>query len=342
LSLRKQGRLQLSLALTLSCIGLLGCGKSKRVEGEIVAEVVGEGQRLALDRRVVEQLAAREGIDEDQARAQALDTLRLVAARRAELAAREPPPEHEDDLDPARREYLERAALVRLWLDEVFEPANEAADIPQKIVDQNMADPALTRRIFHPELDFVCQALIVPARKAEGRHAKPPSEPEAAARWRAAASAAFAPLVARARELEPDLIRDGDCSLLGRIVGASERAFESEAGPLALRFERFAFAPSTAESFDPEWVEAVTARTEPGIVGPFATQFGLHLVVIGKIEPARLADGSLPPEELQTRREGALREEIEEAWRADRLQQTLIELGDRRVVRLAPELEREQ
>jgi hypothetical protein len=310
---------------------------------------VGEGVELSLEREVVEMLMTRDGLDEQQAEARALGTLRLVAARRAELVAREQPATHPDDLDPARREQLERAALVRLWLDETFEPAHEAEDIPQRVIDQNLADPSLSRRLFHPELYFVCQALLVPAATSGDRNVEPPSEGEAAQQWRSAAQQAFAPFVERVMSVAPDLLATDDCSLLGRLVGASERTFpimqltgETEAGAVTIRFEHFAFAPSEAQSFDPGWVAEVTADGSKRIIGPFATRFGLHLVIVGKIEPAQLADGSLPPAELQAAREQLLRSEIEQAWRADQLQQTLANIRDRRVVRLSPELEREQ
>jgi hypothetical protein len=335
-------------ALLLAC----ACGDDAERERDVVTRVVGEGVELSLEREVVEMLMARDGLDQQQAEAKAVRTLRLVAARRAELAARDKPPTYPDELDPVRREQLERAALVRLWLDETFEPANEAEDIPQRVIEQNLADPSLSRRLFHPELYFVCQALLVPAAKSEdGRNLEPPSEGEAAQQWRTAAEQAFAPFVDRVTGIAPDLLATDDCSLLGRLVGGSERSFAISELPgetepaFTLRFEQFAFAPSVADTFDPGWVAAVTAPPASGtaerrIVGPFATRFGLHLVVIGKIEPARLAPGSLPPAELQAARELALRSEIEESWRADQLQRTLAELRDRRVVRLSPDLER--
>lgn len=313
-------------------------------ERDVVARVAGEDIELSLEREVVEMIMARDGVDEQEARARAVKTLRLVAARRAELAAREQPPTYPDELDPVRREQLRRAALVRLWLDEVYEPTHEARDIPQRVIDQNMADPSITRRLFHPELVFVCQALLVPSERVDGRHVEPPSEGEAAQQWRDAAQQAFAPFVERLNHVAPDVLASEDCSLLGRLVGGSEREFQTPAGAISMRFEQFAFAPSEAENLDAEWVAAVTApsQTERRIIGPFPTRFGLHLVVVTKIEPARLANGSLPPAELQAAREEALRVEIEQAWRADQLQQTLAEVRDRRVVRLSPELEREQ
>jgi hypothetical protein len=340
-----------SLLLATSILLAPGCGDDAERERDVVARVAGEGVELSLERDVLDMLVTRDGQGEQEARAHALWTMRLVAARRAELAEREQPPTHPDELDPVRRDQLERAALVRLWLDEVFEPEHEAQDVPQRVIEQNLADPSLSRRLFHPELYFVCQALVVPAAKSEGRHIEPPSDGEAAQQWRTAAEQAFAPFVARVTSIEPDLLATDDCSLLGRLVEASEKTLETEAGAVTLRYEQFAFAPSEVETFDPGWVAEVmagaarasaTSGSPRSIIGPFATRFGLHLVVVGKIEPARLADGSLPPAELEAARKEALRDEIEEAWRADQLLQTLAEIRDRRVVRLSPELERRQ
>ena len=256
-----------------------------------------------LERAVIDELMAREGLDEAAAREQGLDVLRLVAARRAELDAREQPPEHPDDLDPDRRNQLERAALVNLWLDEAFEAKHRAADIPKRVIDANMADPSMTRRLFHPRLWFVCQALIVPAEKGEdGRHVEPPAEGEAAEQWRTEAEAALAPLLDRVERFRDDLLADSSCEVFGRMVGTSEHLFESSAGQLALRYERFAFAPSEAESFDPEWVEIVSRHAEPALIEPFTTRFGLHFVIVGKVEDAQLADGSMPEAELEAAR----------------------------------------
>ena len=91
----------LGQALLIACLAA-GCRGEHERERDVIATVVGEGQTLALERSVVEHIAARDGLSVEQAEAQALDTLRLVAARRAELAAREQAPSSPDDLDPAR------------------------------------------------------------------------------------------------------------------------------------------------------------------------------------------------------------------------------------------------
>ncbi len=328
-------------------LGMLGCeGAQTKLEGEPIAKV---GDEL-LYAEVVEAIAARESIPPDEARAYALERLRWVAARRAELAEHPEPPEHPDDVDPARVRQLERAAMVRIWLREHFEASHRGVDIPASLIAENLANPNVFRRYFHPDVWVVCQVLIVPAEKAEkGRNVMPPSEAESAARWQARASEAIAPFVARARRLEADLLETGDCSLLARLAETSAREFPGlessegdllETGPLTLRYEQFGFASTATDTLDPTWVASVTADPRPHLVGPFATPFGVHLVLVAAIQPANLEDGSLPAAELARARADMLRDEILDTWRADQLQVELRRARDKRVVRLAPELER--
>ena len=65
----------------------------------------------------------------------------------------------------------------------------------------------------------------------------------------------------------------------------------------------------------------------------------VDMVVVTKIEPASLADDSQPPEQLAAAREAAMRTELEQVWRANQLQRTIIEARDRRVVRMAAEID---
>jgi hypothetical protein len=315
-----------------------GCSEAG-AERDVVARIEAPSGTLELDRRVVEQLASELGVDEAEAQTIALDRLRWVAARRERLAARETPPEHPDDLDPARRERLERAALVRLWMTEVFEPATAAAKIPARLVAENFANPAISRRLFHPELWLTCQVLIVPSEvDPDGRNVLIPSDPELAAKWQADASQAFAPMIARVEGFGPELVGDPRCPILAAIVGGSERELETPSGPMTIRFESFGFAPELADGFDRGWLEQVTAKPEIGLVGPFATKFGQHLVIVNEIKPPVLPDGSLPADQLMAARDPVLRAEIELAWRADQLQRALGDARQRRVVRLASDL----
>jgi hypothetical protein len=321
-----------------SLLGLFGCGDDDRAERDVVARIAAPTGDLELDRRVVAELAARDGISDDEARERGLDRLRLVAARREELAALETPPTHPDDLDPDRREHLEHGAMVRLWLREVFEPATTGAKIPDPVLSQNLADPSVSRRLFHPEVWLVCQVLIAP-KPVDGAAVLSSLDGEAAAQWQADLERAFTPVVERVLAVADDLLSPRGCDTLAGLVGASEHDVTGESGELELRYERFAFAPSDADNFDATWVDAVTARAEPHLVMPFATQFGRHLVLVTEIRPTSLPDGSLPPDQLEAARKAELREVLEQAWRTDQLQRTLADARDRRVVRLAAEID---
>ncbi|NVB42190.1 hypothetical protein G6O69_30485 [Pseudenhygromyxa sp. WMMC2535] len=321
-----------------------------RVERQRVAIVDAPTGELELDARVVERIAERDGVDAETARARALETLILVADRRAEIAERGGGPDDPDDLDPLRREHLERAAMVRLWLDERFEPTHREADIPQRVVNANMEDPRIFQRLFHPELFSICQVLIVPVdphKAADEPTGVPGTElaggdidPALAERWYATAGQTFAPMVERIQRAGDELIEEQrGCGLFLRLIGASDHEFSTELGDMRIRSERFAFAPALSDNFDQSWVERVTAQEEPGLIGPFETEFGIHLVLLNEVLPASLEDGSMAPDALRTAREQRLREELEMSWRAEQLQLTLEEIRERRVIRLAPELE---
>ncbi len=340
-----------ALACLLTCAG--ACRGDDLPPRTPVAHIETEAGPLTLDRSVVDHIAARDGLSAADAREQALDTLRLVATHRAEVAERSGPSAGGlDDLPPQIRERIERAAMVRLWLAREFEPEHEAQDIPRRVIDANMKDPRVARRLFHPEVWAVCQALIVPAVEARAPAAMVPGtgepgealESPESERWYAAAELAFAPALTRVRRVE-DHLSDDDCQLFSKLIGLSERRFSSDSGEFLLRYERFAFAPSDAQSFDQTWVAAVTrdgGRGEHAIVGPFRSQFGVHLVIVDRINAANLADGSLPPAALREARELQIREEIEARWRQGEFQSAVEEMSSRRVVRMAPALERGQ
>lgn len=312
-----------------------------------MATIDAAGGPLILDRKVVADIAAREGISEAEARERALTTLRLVAARRAEQAAK--PSEDRnpdlDDLPDTDRERLQRVAMVRLWLEEHFEPEHRAADIPQRVIDENMADVRVFRRMFHPEVWAICQAILVPTGEdADGLYMVPGTQegdldPAKAAAWYAAASDAFAPAVDRVRRLH-DASEAHRCELLGRAIGYSRHDFETDAGPVRLRFEQFGFAPSDADRLDAEWVRAVVDGGG-GLVGPFETQFGLHVVAVQRIEPSNLPDGELPEKQLRAAREAQMRDAVAERWRASEFQRELEKMRERRVVRVATGVDQE-
>ena len=80
----------------VACVGVAACG------GDAVARDLPSIDGRSIDPKVVAHVAARDGIDEAAARERVVETLRLVAAARAETGTAE--------LAPARREHIERTA----------------------------------------------------------------------------------------------------------------------------------------------------------------------------------------------------------------------------------------
>ncbi len=181
--------------------------------------------------------------------------------------------------------------------------------------------------------------MLPDAKNEDGRHYLPPGEGEAAERWREDALKALQPTLDRIERLGPALAKESDCELFATIIGASARTHPSrDEDGLYLKYEYGAYALDVAEELDPQWRDKVRALDEPGVVEPFFTRFGLHLVYVPRLEPARLADGSMDEAGLKAAREDFLREQIHEVWQAERLRETLKSLRERRVVRLAPEV----
>ncbi len=254
---------------------LAGCGG--RHEGEALPLVGVEPVHPS----VVAHVALRDGVDETTARARVLETLRLVAAARAEREDAEP--------DPSRASHLRRTALARLVLQEEFEAEHRAVDIPDD-------DPLLVRarapgRFVHPRLHDVCQVIAMPQGVAPEDVATHTADPA----WRARAEARLAPA---ARHLREVIATDDPhaCDLIARDLPLEVR----EADGIELKYERARFdldacaSPREADGscskprFAPEWVAAVREGPVPGWRGPFTTQFGLHLALVQEVLPSFL------------------------------------------------------
>jgi len=302
-------------------LGLSGGCENGSSERQTLARV-GE---LELDARVVEEIAARDGLTTEQARARALDTLRLVAAARAEQSDRG----EEPGLVPRRAEHLRRAARARLWLRERFEPSHRPEDIPDD--HPLLARARLEPRLVHPEIWNVCQVVIEPP-NVDDLEAKAVITIEPA--WREAARAFFARV--QPRILRSVAIDDHEaCKLIAEQVELSAQPDDPR---LSLTFPRPGGFDLDAcltrddegeciqPHFDPEWTAQVRAMDVPGFSEPFFTQFGLHWVYAVERLPAHLADDPAT--------ERFLRETVLDAWRAKELDRTLEELQQKRAVRM--------
>lgn len=280
---------------------------------------------LVLDAAVVEHVAARDGLADAEARARAIDTLRLVAAGREAHAA-----DAEPRLAPRRREHLVRAARARVWLEERFEPEHEPQDIPSDDpkLERARADP----RLVHPEIYTVCQVVVEPPPEVTELEAKAVITSDPA--WREAAQAALAPVLARIERNVP--VDDTEaCRLIEREVelsgkGSDPRLVVSFPRPggfdLDACLEPDAAGGCSKPRFDPEWTEEVRAQAVPGRSQPFFTRFGLHVVQVEQRLPAQPA-GDPATEQV-------LREAVHDAWRAEALDRLLQELGRARTVRM--------
>lgn len=302
----------LTLLLTAAC--------NEPRDGAAVGRVGG----LPLHEAVVQYVAERDGLRPEDARARAVETLRLVAAAREARADGEPPA-----VRPQRAEHLRRTARARLWLRERFEATHGAADIPEDhpLLVNARGNP----RLVHPELFVVCQVLVEPPDvQDEQAKASITTDPD----WRESASATMELLLQRIdRYVPPD---DPDtCDLIATQV---ELAGALDDPRLSLRYERpggFDLDACAEEGddgscvrpqFAPEWTEVVRQLPAPSLSSPFFTRFGLHLVYVSERLPDRPA-GDPATEE-------ALRQAVLDPWRAESLDQALQQIGEQRAVRM--------
>lgn len=235
---------------------------------------------------MVAWVAARDGLDESAARAKVVETLRLVAAARAERSDDDAP-----ELDPVRAAHLRRTTLARLVLREEFEPTHRPADIPDD-------DPLLVRarapgRHVHPKLHDVCQVLVTPTDMDPATLESITTDPA----WRARADALMEPALRHLRETI-DLDDPHACELIARDLQLEQKKGDG----IELRYERGGFdldacgEPLAADGscakpqWEPVWVAAVREGEVPGWRGPFYTRFGIHFALVQQIMPANLPD----------------------------------------------------
>jgi hypothetical protein len=285
----------------VACVGVAACG------GDAVTRDLPSIDGRPIDPKVVAHVAARDGIDEAAARERVVETLRLVAAARAETGTAE--------LAPARREHLERTARARIVLHDDFEATHRQEDIAA-------GDPMLARarseaRFVHPQIQVVCQTIAEPPGRLAGdelaAHTADPA-------WLARAMERGAELRRHVEWTVP--LDDADaCDLFARMTVLEGKADDAQVvlrieGPGGFDLDACAVAPGAdgtcAEPrFAPEWVAAVREGDVPGLRGPFATRFGVHLVLVREVMPRNLPD--------DPGFEDRLREAIHPLWRTKAL-----------------------
>jgi hypothetical protein len=236
-----------------------------------------------IDPVVVAYVAARDGISPEAAREQVALTLRLVADAGTNDDGELP-------IAAPRREQLLRSARARLVIDEVFVPTHGPADIPDD--HPRLQRARADKRFTHPVLHATCQLIVAPPGEPGSTEvATAVADPQ----WQARAMARMAEV----REHIVATMPTGDpqsCDLLLarleleraadepdlEIRGEGLAGFDLDACAVALDAEGRCATPVLAA----EWVEPVRSGPVPGLRGPFATRFGVHLVLVREVLPA--------------------------------------------------------
>jgi hypothetical protein len=274
---------------------------------------------------VVEHVAARDGVDLEEARQRVADVLRLVAAARARQDGVDDPI---DLVSPHRVRHLERAARARLWLETDFEARHRPSDIPAD--DPRLQAMRTSPKFIHPVVHMVCQLIAMPPVDLERSDAEALAEDPA---WRKRAQAVFEPVADRMRRHLPE--GDADlCKLMQQWVHLEKPGddvrFRVESGGFDL--EACAQVGENGEcktpAFSPRWTEPVSRAQGAGFLPPFFTEFGLHLVYVIDILPAR----SLDDPDTDT----FLRETAHAGWQQEAFATYVQRLREKRTVRLAP------
>jgi hypothetical protein len=260
-----------------------------------------------IDEHVIEMIATRDGISEDAARASVIETLRWAAAARQSRAADAP------ELDAPRRDHLRRTALARLWLSDVFEPTHGAQDIPTD--DPLIARARADRRNVHPEIVEVCQAIFMP------EIADDPAAAELAVadpQWQEKANARALAFAEHVRRTVPLSAPDA-CTILTQNVQLEPKTGDGVKLKLEGRggfhldscLEKSDDGTCKQPQFAPEWVEVIREGPVPGLRGPFATRFGVHVALVTRVMPATPTDDAALLDHL--------RGVVHDAWRAREL-----------------------
>lgn len=301
----------------------LACGGCSDEDDDATRDAVSSIAGRRIDPAVVDMVRERDEVSAAQARSYVADVLRMAAA-----AGDDAERSSTELIDADRREHLLRAARARVWLQEGFESRHRPQDIPDD-------DPMLQRamqdiRVFHPRLHVLCQLVAKPTTEDDlDAMLEVASDPQ----WQAAAKAMLEPVARRAERYVPK----GDpeaCQILGRLL----RWVETERGDVQIGYEQGVFdldacaqkAPDgTCEQAQwvPEWTEQVEQATGPGLLPPFQTRFGWHLVYIKEIAEPREADG---PDA-----HSYAREHVHPKWQAEAFAEYLDALRKEKSVKLA-------
>lgn len=306
---------------------MLACGADAPTSGprgELVAQVAG----TPLFQEQIDAVAERDGLDADAAKATAIDTIRLQAARKEELGDRGA------ELAPERAAHLHDSALARTYLRTVFEPEHGPAQVSDGFLRANLTNPQRAGRWFHPKLHALCQVIVMP-KQSDEKDAKPVLAPEDDEAWWTEARAMMTRLSTRLRAYEKDFAGEENCTLIQTTVGSGKQANES--GEIMVKTEAGMFHVARPNTWSKRWVENMTTATAGAWVGPFETEFGLHFVFVLKImEDTAVSPFDADEEERIAKQREAFREVGLDQWRAtEAFPNHLRDLRERHLVRVA-------
>ena len=297
--------------LAILAISIVTCGgnqsqSKKHSEAATVASK--EIAKLVLEHRI-----KTAGIEAKAALDELADTARFAAAYEEE---------HPDfELGSELREHLHRRRRVRLWLAEKFEPTHQAQHIPEPVLLENLNDPSILRRYFHPQLHAICQMIVMPKDALDEQKSGEKTKPDDAFRARALDLTQSFRRALKAAQHE--LFAEKKCDTFFAMARYQARSTDER---IEIRTEKLVM-DIRSETWDADFRAAVQVVQEPAIVEPFLTAFGLHIVAVVEVREASLPDDSeLAPDALQRARLDVLRDKIYPAWRRSAYNETLEQL----------------
>ena len=283
--------------LVALCLGLTsGCSDAQIDPPELTLE--------APPAPLVEDLMKRHDADEETAIAIYEQTLRLSDAFRAAQASEA----SEQFVDPQARVFRERATLAYLWLDRVFEPTHGLDSMPAEAFAKER------ETVEHPKLAAACQLIAMP-RGLEGEaRAEVANSPE----FQARATPLLEDFTLALEPLRAEGVAVDDCLIFVSLAGAFANT-HLEHPDVNFKVERSVYPVCTRGSLVDAWVDSMCGLETPGLVPPFVSPFGVHLVHVQKIVPAT----SGTPESYDRKaREAAL-----DRWRTEELREEIDRLA---------------
>jgi hypothetical protein len=287
-------------------------------------------EKLAQDELVIADLAARSSLSTQEAALRAREIAFLAKINLEKNEALQPDQGRLDDAQIlASLDHLRRKRAIELWLTHHFEARHTQHDIERTIIEQNLAEPNVRNRIIHPKLHFICQLIVEP-------RPEHPVDVLNDLKWQERAQTWIAPTERILQANLEELQQESDCQMffaLVKLQGAvhPDQTMQSRPEQIVLEIDR-------SDLWVPQFIAAVSPQSTPGIVSPFFTKFGLHLVHVRQVLAANLQDGSMPAQALEEARRTAIAEAILPAWRRSKFGDILARLRQETPIRTSPDL----